>query len=316
MKLSLVTLAVLGAIAASAAQADTFTFDPDGASPAMGAITNGALIDQAPGNALSVNGNQAVKNFIAKSGSTSFTTYYQSNLSAIQAADTTNLFSNGSGGNFFTFTAGFGENVTSAASNGSATFAFDAANTVNYFNMYATSSIANNLSGAGFASGTLILTGHVVSIPSSSFTVSSTAPVNLDQSPNGNDWGAQKTVSGSGSSDITFQIDSADVSYFPDLLTGSTITLSFLNTSLVDPFKQIDPSKCLNTDSSTCTAGGIAGNLGATNGSLGTDGGPDFQFQADANQSVRRTVPEPATIALLGLGLLAIGVGSSRRKAS
>jgi hypothetical protein len=312
MKLNLISIAVLAALGTSAAQADLFSFDPTGGST-INPIT--ATLDQAPGNALAVGGNAAVTNFVTGSGSTAFTTYYQANLNSTQDGNGVNIFSNGSGGNFFTFTAGFGEIVTSAASNGSATFAFDASNPVNYFRVYATGASANNLSGAGFVSGTPILTGHLVDIPTSSFTVSSTTPVNLDQSPNGNQWGTQKTVSGGGTSDITIMIDMALAGYFPDLLTGSTITFSFFNTGLLDPFKQVDPSHCFNTVTGVCTAGGIVGSLGSVNGSL-TEGGPDFQFQADGNEAFVKSVPEPATLALMGLGLVVVGYTTSRRRAA
>jgi hypothetical protein len=294
------------------AQAELFTFDPTGTG--AGPITQVALIDQAPGSALAEGGVTAINNFLAGAGSTNFTLHYQANLSAMQFADTSIAFSNGSGGNFFTFVAGFGETVVGASPYpGTASFQFDASNPVNFFNMYASNSIGNNLTGAGFTNGTPILTAHIVAIPTSNFQVTNTSGTALDQSPNGDQWGGQQTVTGGGLSDITLVVDSVNSGYFPSLNPSSTITISFFNSSQVDPFRQVDPSQCFNTDGSDCGAGGgitALGTLGAVNGTSG----PNFIFQADGNQAF--TVPEPASLALIGLGLSFMGFfGKSRRRA-
>jgi hypothetical protein len=295
-----------------AAQAELFTFDPTGGG---GGITDVALIDQAPGNALAEGGVTAINNFLAGAGSTNFTLHYQANLSAMQFANTTNAFSNGDGGNFFTFVAGFGETVVGASPfPGTASFAFDASNPVNFFNIYASNAIADNLNGTGFINGTPILSAHVVAVPTSNYQVTNDTPINLDQSPNGDDWGGQKTVTGGGLSDITLVVDSVNSGYFPSLTPASTITMSFFNNSQVDPFRQVDPSQCFNSTGADCSGGtGIIslGTLGALNG--GTVG-PNFQFQADGTQSF--AIPEPASLALMGLGLSLMGFfGKSRKRA-
>jgi hypothetical protein len=290
------------------AQAELFTFDPTGGGAG---VANLALIDQAPGSALAEGGVTAINNFLAGAGDTSFTLRYQANLSSIQFANTSIGFSNGTGNNFFSFVAGFGETVT-GVSGGTASFGFDTSNPVNFFNMYASNSIADNLSGTGFVNGTPILTAHVVAVPTSNFTVTNSAGTNLDQSPNGDQWSGQQTVTGGGSSDITLVVDSVNSGYFPSLNPASTITISFFNNSQVDPFRQVDPSQCFNTDTSVCGGGGIIslGTLGSLNGSSG----PNIIFQADGNQAF--AVPEPASLALIGLGLSFMGFfGKSRRRA-
>jgi hypothetical protein len=293
------------------AQAELFTFDPTGGG---GGTANVALIDQAPGSALAQGGVTAINNFLAGSGSTSFTLHYQANLSAMQFADTSIAFGNGSGGNFFTFVAGFGERVVGASSYpGTASFQFDASNPTNFFNMYASNSIGNNLTGTGFTNGTPILSAHIVAVATSNFQVTNTTPTNLDQSPNGDQWGGQQTVTGGGLSDITLVVDSVNSGYFPTLDPSSTITISFFNSSQVDPFRQVDPSQCFNTASSDCGAGGGISSLG-TLGAVNGISGPDFIFQADGNQAF--AVPEPASLALIGLGLSFMGFfGKSRRRA-
>lgn len=321
MKRNLISLAVVAALGlSSGAQALDFTFDPTGTPGAAGDITGNALIDQTPGSALAVGGITAIQNYISGVGSKSFTLLYQANLGTMQAADTSIKFSNGTGSKFFTFVAGFGEKVTGVtlvSNNATATFDADLSNPVNFFTMYATGAIGVNLTGNGFATGTAILNGHLASIASSNFNVPNvTQSVNLDQSPNGDQWSGQKTVTGSGSSDLTLVVDSVDINYFPDIDAITKLILSFFNTSQVDPFKQVDPSQCLHDGTGTCdTATGTVsvGTLGTVNGDV-LGAGKNFILQADANQSF--AVPEPTTAALLGLGLAALGFRSRRRSQS
>lgn len=296
--------AAVGLALSTGAQADLISFDPDG--NGIAPLTGVALFDWAPGSALAAG---AVP--LTSVGQT-FNLYYQANLGTIQDASTLSLFTNGGGGNFFTAVAGFTEVVTSLSGSG-ATFALAAAPTVNFFSICAQSALANNLTGAGFACANPILTGHLTAVNASNFSISNPTPVLLDQSPNGDQWGGQLSVTGSGATSITVQIDSVNTGYFTDLDLISALVFSFFNSSQIVPFLQVDPSLCLSNDGATdCNE---ASNLGAVNGLFdGLSGGPDFLFQADANQSfVVQRAPEPGTLALLGAGLGLAGWGARRR---
>jgi hypothetical protein len=323
MKLNLLSLAVLAALGASAgahAAQLPFSFDSNGAA-AGGLATDVGVIDWAPGTGYADGGTTAINNFLAGSGSTAFTLYYQANLSTMTAFDNTIKVANGAfGAQYFTAVAGFGEKVVSVGANNSATFDFDPTNPLNYFTIYANTALSNNLTGTGFTAGTKILEAHIVHTDSSNFTIGAggLTPVTLDQGGgNGDQWAGQQSVTGSGSTDITAAVDSWDPLYFTDFSLAQSLIMTLFNNSQVDPFNQVDPSKCMNTDTLTCVGGvgGIitVGTLGSVNGDA-TKLGPSFIFQADGNQSF--TVPEPGSLALVGLGFAALGFVGSRRRAS
>lgn len=292
------TLAI-GVAACFAAQASTtIVFDPSGTAGPTGNITISSL-DQAPGNALAVGVN-------ASSNNTAFTLYYQANLQAAQL-NSSQVFSNGDGGRFFTFVAGFGETITSNTVTGPNTnilsFGFDASNPNNFYRMYAQTSAGNDLTGQGFGGTAPILTGHFVATNYSSFfgVAGGGAGTALDQSANGNQYAGVSTVTGTGATQITLVIDSFNANYFPSMVVGATS--SIINTSQVLAFASIDPAAFLTTADGTQIAG--ATSVGAVNGR-----GNNTIFQADANQSFN--VPEPLPTALIGVGL--IGMALSRRR--
>lgn len=289
-----------------AAQATiTFKFDPTGAGG--GAIIADSF-DFKPGNALAVGGNPLADGETTK-------LLYQANINTLELGGSS-VYSNGSSGSFFTVVAGFKETAAISTGASSVTADFTLASAAarsadNYFYIYKTAAQGNNLSGVGFATGDLIMSGYISAVTSSNFTLSTTkAPVALDQFGS-NDWAGTSTLIGSGATDLVVTIESVNAGYFPDLLSGSAIKLGFVNNSQVDPFKQVDPSKKFSSDG--LSNADYAANIGAINGFSTTGGSFDFIFQADGNMSV--DVPEPGSLALVGLALGAAGLAARRRQA-
>lgn len=288
----------------STAHALLITFDPTGTPGPGGNIQNVATFDWVPGNAMAVNAVPGQKNV-------PFQLLYQANFGSALAQNNTSLFTNGTGGNFFTAATGFYEKINNLAINPNGSFAdflpVVGSSYPSFFKIFATTAIADDLNGTGFISNKVILSGHIVTDSfSSSFATTANAPtVSLDQSPNGDDWAGQQSVTGTGSTNLKVQVDSLDSNYFPDLDLGLVLAFSFVNTSQIVPFNQVDPSRAMTTDG--INGANHVSQLGGVNGLFNS--GPDFLFQADANQSFKTTpIPEPATMILLGSGLVAIAL--------
>lgn len=306
-KYTLLAATAMFALALAApAKAENVLFDPTGAGTTYFEI---ASLDWAPGNGIAVG---AGANSVAGD---KFTFYYQASLSQpLQNEDGPSPLVPPFGiGKYFTVVLGFGEEVLSVTNTGTVaepsstlTFGLDTTNPVNFFEIYANDGPASNTSGLGFISGELILSGKVLPEGYSSNFEVRLDPVtllptvgNLDNAGGTNNYPGVQTVQGQGQTNLKIKVDSYNSNYIKGL-TDAIITFSTSNANAVIPFNAANPSALFER-------AGVAGvsSVGAING-LGIGDFNNTMLQIDGNTSFETAgvVPEPATLGLLGLGLL------------
>jgi len=306
-------------IALSGAQAaSSIIFDPDGPSSDQSPIVV-STFDWSPGNALA----EGAVPLPTDGSTTSFVLYSQGTLGNFLKADNTAIAGTGLGTDYeITYQAAIGEIGQGYEIPGvlaGSTFSLDPSTTVNYFKIFWDETIdANPMTGEGYGDGLEILSATVIS-NDSNFTIvydaNDNIPIGALDQIGADDQPGYGTVIGQGGGQLIAEVDSYDTNFFKVNFDKLVMDL-FFNTSQVTPFRQVEP-----TGPVTATDGvvgnvpnfggaGVAG-FDYVNGLGGTceDGTTDecdFLFQADANTSFQ-AVPEPTGIALLGLGLAALG---------
>lgn len=288
------------------ASAEAITFDMNGA--AAGQSYTVDVLDWTVGNALAIDGNPNTGLLVGSE----IQLLYQANLGLVSLGGTTVAAAGLGGAQNFTVVAGFQEEVIA---NSGTSVQFDLINPVlaptanNFFYIYA-NTVGNNLAGTGFVGGTLVMSGFISDVLSSNYATQGGTGL-FDQFGADNYAGLQ-TLIGSGATDINVTISSYDTNYFSGLLAGDVLSLALTNTSTLTPFSQVDPSRLFSSNGTV--GGNTASDLGTINGVTQATT-QNFQFQADGNSSFMTTnsVPEPGSLALVGLALGAVGFVSRRR---
>lgn len=330
MKKLVLASAVAMTLGASAAYAgDIIQINPDAAG--VDPILSVGTMDWAPGNAVSIGVGSPDLLAAAYQNQTAFQTYAHAALGGFLDGNGNtiggiNLNGPTAATNYeWTYATGFLEIVSTLAGafpNQQAQFQTVAGGD-NFFKIYYDATPdSNNLTGAGFNDGILILSGTVLPFDlasgdgGSSFnttggcvpTPAGLACGDLDTFGT-NNYPLIDTPTGNGSANLAVDVTFADPNFF---LSGINLLLISFDTHQNLPYDQQNPSACFHdgTGAQVNGAGGqgttCTNSVGAVNGLSG----PNVMFMTDANSSA--VVPEPATVALLGLGL--IGLGLARRR--
>lgn len=186
--------------------------------------------------------------------------------------------------------------------------------------VYAGGVASNDVTGLGYGDGHAILTGHFsASSPSGALIIDcSGTPEDLDGIGVNNAPGV-KTCTVSGSMNYHLEIDSYDSDFFLDNVDLDDLVFDFDFTFTSDsstPFENANPSDAVVGVTPVYGTGGPTGTLNGSALCPTSVDRCDLHVESDGRSPfVAEGVPEPATVALIGAGLLGFGaVRRSRRR--
>ncbi len=308
-KICFVVGAVL-ALGGTGVYADTVLFDHDQSGP----FSPADGFDWLPGNALAVD---ALNDGVLNVGDT-FTTYYQAELGSFSdgGAGVTTLPTGSAGPYEYTGVAIIQEEVTQAIDLNADSIVdlVQFKHVGGTFKMYYDDFGGTNAdgfggnSGLGYDDGKLILSADV-DAGGSTFSLSNPQPVALDQFGSDDLPGIQ-TVTGNGNTNVDAKVTFVDSNFLKGVDIGDMIVTLKWDSTLATPFDSVNPEKSVVGNTPDYGADNINGL------DTGAAGKEDFHFEADGNMSFKtKTVPEPASLALVSLGLLGMGAFSRKRSA-
>jgi len=186
-----------------------------------------------------------------------------------------------------------------------------------FLNLYfdSTGVPANNITGAGYGDGTLILSATPTGLASDTSSTTAGPPI-VDVDPLGPNYPGVGSLTGNGSAQVSFLVNSTNAAFFP---TAATMTGPFLigitfQSLVTVPFTNVNAPAGFSTTpgsgAATYTPNLVSGDVN------GLTRGRDFILQADANSSFQTAVgvvPEPGTIAGALMGLIGFALVGAKR---
>jgi len=294
--------------------ASSIVFDQLGTSGAAGQLIN--TFDWAPDNALAI----GALSTPPVNGVSTFEVVAQGKLGNLVAPGNVQI---GVQSGEFTFQVRFFEDATGI---GTSAAAFTLGAGASTFTIYRDDvADSNQITGANYGDGIPILTGTIVGLQgffnNNTLTFPTLFPITLLDLLNEDNQNGTLTIQGSGSTTIQINVDFADPNYFVSNVTSLTVDMQDTSNNRV-PFEQADPSDQIFgvTPFYTLNAAGERvngdGSVQCANGGQDENGNNsarcDIHLQTDASSSFNPTVPEPGTLALLGLALGAFSLGRRR----